>query len=157
MHLSTFSTSANFCLIPFVSHHALTVWEGCSGPAPHPKDHPHRWGTEIETRSSRQLICLFRSGGTADIKRRSWAGAAAAAREGGRRGEPGKEGRRGEGGVYKPQVRWIGEWENAEKKAVREREEEEEEKKKKKNLIQIIFTPWALKCKSQIKEVWNGN
>lgn len=26
----------------------------------------------------------------------------------------------------------------------------------KKNLIQIIFTLWALKCKSQIKEGWNG-
>lgn len=29
--------------------------------------------------------------------------------------------------------------------------------KGKKNLIQIIFTLWALKCKSQIKDVWNGN
>lgn len=28
---------------------------------------------------------------------------------------------------------------------------------KKKNLIQIIFSPWALKCKSQIKEVCNGS
>lgn len=48
----------------------------------------------------------------------------------------------------------YGEWlsEKMQKRAVRERERGRE----KKNLIQIIFTPWALKCKSQIKEVWNG-
>lgn len=44
----------------------------------------------------------------------------------------------------------MDEREDAEKKRERERERE-------KNLIQIIFTLWALKCKSQIKEVWNGN
>lgn len=35
--------------------------------------------------------------------------------------------------------------------------EERREREREKNLIQIIFTPWAPKCKSQIKEVWTGN
>lgn len=91
----------------------------------------YRWGTMIETRSSRQLTCLFRSGGVADIKRRSWA----ARRWGKRKKDGGSWGKResGRGGnregwVYKPQVRWMGEWEDAEKKPVRG----EREKKKKK-------------------------
>lgn len=45
--------------------------------------------------------------------------------------------------------------ERMQKEAAREGKRGREEEKK--NLIQIIFTPWALKCKSQIKEVWNGN
>lgn len=62
--------------------------------------------------------------------------------------------RRGEEGGMSLQA--SGTVKGVSEKMQKRRQRGREREREKKNLIQIIFTPWALKCKSQIKEVWNG-
>lgn len=112
---------------------------------------PLRSHTQV-SKVSCQLICLFRSGGIADIKRKPWA---ARRRGKGGQNEEKKKSTDWEGGMSLQAPGTVNGWVRGcrRRRWGREREGEKGEK----NLIQIIFTPWALKCKSQIKEVWNGN
>lgn len=76
-----------------------------------------RWGTKIETHYPplANLFVLF--WGIADIKRRSRAAWRWGKRDGGSWGK-----REAGMSLQAPGIRWMGEWEDAEKKGVRERE-----------------------------------